>query len=696
MDLNFDNSVYSEMWKSKLEWSLKRLNLASKANKAILFIQILMEIYFDGIFSKFGHRFMLLIIYGNFFLFIERAKRSPMKSSLFSFIHGEIATITLIYFSFFNDPSHSVAYATLNTLVLIFFQSYLFMNIASIILFTIKYFICWLAFGFYSGFFPEGFDSNTGPAVISIPIYLGMCMYFDYLQDLTVYKAKKDVEISMSKIELIVGAIPDGIIVLDEYLNIVLSNSVMNEISNYKPTVDYLKDLQYYSKTNSGHLYIIDDISKAFNEEFGWELSLGLTKKNDKLIEWKGRVVKWDEKRCVILYARDVTRIIKLENESLENNYKSMLLRTVSHELRTPTNAMLSMAELIMDDPQVSMENKERLDIIYCSCSYLLCLINDLLDYSQMVAGCLKISSMQFDLNSLVEECFKTIQIQLRNKSIELKLIKSKVPDFIISDPNRLKQIILNLLGNSVKFTLEGSITLEINGTDNQLKFAVRDTGVGIPSEKISSLFRQFGKLEQTLALNPQGAGLGLFISNMLTYKLGGSGISVVSEPGSGSCFSFEITVEEKVSEKNADIKKTNSKDQVADDLAGSIILIVDDTPFNVLAMQQILEKEGFVTEYSNNGKDAIGKILDKHYDLVFMDCEMPIMDGWETTKYLKDLKDSKKVEKLPIIIGHTSHNYANIVEKCKEVGMDDVIIKPFPREKLIKRVKKWIRSRKV
>lgn len=357
---------------------------------------------------------------------------------------------------------------------------------------------------------------------------------------------------------------------------------------------------------------------------------------------------------------------------------------------------MLSMAELIMDDPKVSQENKERLDIIYCSCSYLLCLINDLLDYSQIVAGCLKVSSIQFDLNSMVEECFKTIQIQLRNKSIDLKLIKTQVPDFIISDPNRLKQIILNLLGNSVKFTLEGSITLEIQGSGNKLLFAVKDTGVGIPSEKIPSLFRQFGKLEQTLALNPQGAGLGLFISNMLTFKLGGSGISVVSEQGSGSCFSFEITLEENHCEKDAELKKSKKNNQVCGDLAGSTILIIDDTPFNVMVMQQILEKEGFVIENSNNGQDGIEKVMAKAYDLIFMDCEMPIMDGWETTKQLKILKDSSKVEKLPIIIGYTSHNYSNIIEKCKEVGMDDVIIKPYPREKLIKRVKKWIKSRKV
>ena len=692
MDINFDESVYSEMWKSKLQWSLKRMNLASKANKVILAINLLVEVYLRGFFSNFGHKVLLLVLYGNFFLFIEWAKRSPMKTALFSFIHGELTTISLLFYAFYNDPAHCVAYATLNTLILIFFQSYLFMSITSIILATSKYFCYWVAFGYYSGFFPEALDSSTIPTIFSIPIYLGLCMYFEYLQDLSVYKAKKDVEYSMSKIELIVGAIPDGIIILDHHLNIVLSNSVMNEISGYQDTIVYLKDLQYYSKTDNDTTYILDDISKAFNEELDSELSLGLTKKNEKIIEWKGRVVKWDEKNCVILYARDVTRIIRLENESKENVYKSMLLRTVSHELRTPTNAMLSISELMMDEPQISTENKERLEIINCSCNYLLCLINDLLDYSQIVAGCLNVSSVKFDLNRLIEECCKLIQIQLRNRPVELKVIKGQIPTWIVSDPNRLKQIILNLLGNSVKFTLLGSITLKITYIMNQLKFEICDTGVGIPADQISTLFRQFGKLEQTIVLNPQGAGLGLFISNMLTYKLGGSGIYVSSELGSGSCFSFVLKLEEIQNEKNIEKKlilsKKNSKKFSVE---GVKILIVDDTAFNVLAIQQVLEKEGFKTEYSSNGKDAIEKIRAKEYDLVLMDCEMPIMDGWETTKSLKNLR---LIENLPIIIGHTSHNYDNIVEKCKEVGMDDVIIKPCPRDELLKRLKKWVKSR--
>jgi signal transduction histidine kinase/ActR/RegA family two-component response regulator len=501
----------------------------------------------------------------------------------------------------------------------------------------------------------------------------------------------------MDKIEYIVGAIPDGIIVMDNDLKTVFYNARMKEITSGADTLNYLSGLQYYSrigkqKTN----FILDDILQAFNDDFGSDLNLGVTKKSDKLIEWKGKVIKWDSKTCVILYARDITRIMNLENESKENKYKSLLLRTVSHELRTPTNAVLTVAELMKESETLPKEHQEQVNIIYCSCSYLLCLINDLLDYSQMVAGCLKICIIQFNLSKLIEDCLKLIKIQIRSRPIDLKFnIDSKIPATISTDPNRLKQILLNLLGNSLKFTLSGTITLDVQINEEKLIFSILDTGIGIPSHKLSSLFQQFGKIESSMALNPQGAGLGLFISNMLTFRLGGSGIAVTSEEDIGSCFKFAITMVE----STTGIFEVGKYPQgfVRPDLASGndknlslSILIVDDTHFNVMAIQQILDKEGIKSEYAMNGEEAIEKVKAKTYDLILMDCEMPLLDGWETTQKLKNMQARGDIEKLPRILGNTSHSFHDIREKCLSVGMDDVIVKPCPREDLVNAVKIW------
>jgi signal transduction histidine kinase/CheY-like chemotaxis protein len=567
------------------------------------------------------------------------------------------------------------------------------MSIKSIFLYILKFEAIFISIGYSSGYILT-FNERAFTSFVAVSVFLALSIYFDYLQDLSLFKAKKEVEISMSKIELIVGAISDGILVLDQHLNQVLSNSVMKDLTQGEEAVFYLSDLKYYQEHESDEqLYLIDDISKGFQKEFGYELSLGVTEKLGKIIEWKGRVVKWDHNKCVIVYARDISKVIRLENESKENKYKSLLLRTVSHELRTPTNSMLLVTEQLREDSQISQENQEKIDVLYCSCSYLLCLINDLLDYSQIVAGSLKISSISFDLRKLINDCFTLIKIQTKNRPIILELTLKSVPEIIQSDPNRLKQILLNLLSNSVKFTISGTITLHVSSDQAFLNFMIQDTGVGIPEEKIPHLFKQFGKLEDSHLLNPQGTGLGLFISSMLTFKLGGDGVKVTSNPGVGSSFSFKIDLIEGKNNLFSTNQSVFGKVCIENNRnSNERILIVDDEPFNTFAIQKILEKEGFLIEFSNNGNDAIRKIMEEPFSLILMDCEMPVLDGWETTKKLKKMQSDGKIKKIPPIIGYTSHASDEINLKCLESGMDGVIVKPCPRAELVAKVNKWLK----
>ena len=692
MDKIYNDSILREMRKNKLEWSTFRLTLANYSNLFIWSIHFLLECYIHGLLNQIETKLTITFIYATSLGMISFSKKSPATTAIFSFIHGEILFLYLMYNSFFSDSNTGVPYAFLTLLVLIFFQSYLIVNVTLIILFAVKFVSELLFFAYFSGYFLHNFNGNSLICLISTPIYLGLCLYFDYLQDVQVFNAKRQAETTMDKIEYIVGAIPDGIVVVNESLKTVFNNARMNDITLGSDTLTYLQGLQYHSRlVKTESKFILDDIKQAFNDAFGSELNLGITKKNENLIEWKGKVVRWDLKPCVILYARDITRIMTLENESKENKYKSLLLRTVSHELRTPTNAMMTMAEMIKDSEELSKENQDRVNIIYCSCTYLLCLINDLLDYSQMVAGCLKTVIVQFDLHKLVEECVKLIKIQINNRPIEIKIdISSSVPSSVSTDPHRLKQILLNLLGNSLKFTIAGTIRLEVYYSDSKLYFSIHDTGIGIPSNKLGLLFKQFGKIEQS-TLNPQGAGLGLFISNMLTFRLGGKGINVTSEEKIGSCFNFEIILNESNRGlSNPYIEKSAPEKSFRPNKETSCILIVDDTYFNILALQQVLDKEGFKSESAISGEEAIEKVKNKKYDLILMDCEMPNLNGWETTQILKELAKNGEVV-LPPIVGNTSHSYENIMERCLSFGMDDVMIKPCPREDLIKTISKWL-----
>ena len=259
----------------------------------------------------------------------------------------------------------------------------------------------------------------------------------------------------------------------------------------------------------------------------------------------------------MILFGKNVTNLLKLQKECSESEYKSTLLRTVSHELRTPTNAILAMTQMIKSDSSISRDNIARLNVISASCTYQLCLINDLLDFAQIIAGCLKISKISFSIYQLLSECINLMEVQLQERNIRFELRIFEISENLITDPHRLKQIILNLLSNAKKFTLSGSIILEVSYSDSQLHIHCIDTGIGIPPDKLSVLFTQFGRINDSSSINPQGVGLGLLISNMLVKELGGDGIHIESEIGKGSCFSFSLNIEE-VKNSEIDIAEEN------------------------------------------------------------------------------------------------------------------------------------------
>ena len=293
MVLSENGSIYDELWKSKLNWGRKRIQFAYYSSLAVLIVNLSSEYYYNGLVSNIPSKLYLILFYSTFFLFYNISKIFPKRIGHISFICGEISIMLLFYKAFFTDSDHSAIYLTISVLIFVYFQSYLFMKISEIMLFGLKKVFSLFLFSYLSGRFSSTFDSTTITCLFLVPILMVACMYFEYLQDIEVYQTKQNVQLSLDKIESIVGAIPDGITTLNSSLTVVFTNAKMKEIINGIDLLQYFAGMEYYSVADkSCSRYIIDDISNAFKKDIGYELQLGVTKNFDQLIEWKGKVVK--------------------------------------------------------------------------------------------------------------------------------------------------------------------------------------------------------------------------------------------------------------------------------------------------------------------------------------------------------------------------------------------------------------------
>ena len=629
---------------------------------------------------------------------IKKYERHAKKISL---ILGELATFNMIMLAFKHHAHIDVFWIQSGVLVSFFYQGFLLSSIKYIIFFSIKQVLLWFLAGLYFEKIPLlDLGALLYSTVCLIILYYAFA-YYDYLKDIDMCKSKLEVQITNNKLVSIVESISDIILVISSKYDTLFENPAFKYFVKDKSIVDYFKESKYqrnYAENWKQNNDILQDINLAFSLNIGNEINFGITQYNNELIEWRGKLIIWENSLSMILFGKNVTNLLKLQKESNESEYKSALLRTVSHELRTPINAILAMTQMIKTT-NVTEDNVERLDAISASCSYQLCLINDLLDFAQIIAGCLKISMVSFNIFHLLSECINLIEVQIKNSPVTFSLKVSELPENLISDPHRIKQILLNLLSNAKKFTLTGSITLDVVYSNGYLNVRCIDTGIGIPSEKLSILFTQFGRINESSSINPQGVGLGLLISNMLVKELGGDGIKVESEVNQGTCFSFNLKADE--GKEILDIADENTQIYIPSIFTKSLtqkfeVLIVDDTYFNILAYAQIFKNEGIICGYSLDGEDAIKKLKKRYYSCVLMDCEMPIMDGWETTKKIIDMEIKKEILYSPVVIACTANNVEDIQQKCLDAGMDDIITKPCAKEFLIAKVKHWIKNIKV
>jgi signal transduction histidine kinase/CheY-like chemotaxis protein len=372
------------------------------------------------------------------------------------------------------------------------------------------------------------------------------------------------------------------------------------------------------------------------------------------------------------------------ERAEQSEQFKQQFLANMSHEIRTPMNAVMGMTSLVLDTP-LAEKQKFYLEGIKKSSDTLLHIINDILDLSKIEAGKMELEKIDFSLGDTLKQVKQTLNHRAEEKGLALLVnIDPEISDVVIGDPVRLNQVLINLAGNAIKFTEKGSVSIEVakGDAESALQFSIIDTGIGIPQEKLQTVFEEFSQVSASDTRKYGGTGLGLSISRQLVELMGGK-ISISSIEGSGTTFSFIVNCEKGSSERLE--QRLASEEQVDGHiLDGLSILVVDDNEYNRIVAKDTLESKSKATVVAvGSASEAIDLLKSMNFDVVLMDVQMPVMNGFEATRQIRNPKSEVRNHDVPII-ALTASVLRTDLDKCTAAGMNSYISKPFKASQLI------------
>lgn len=483
----------------------------------------------------------------------------------------------------------------------------------------------------------------------------------------------------------LLGELIDGVLILDNKSRIADINPAVADLLRSNEAELVGKPLDEVLPALSAIMPGISDHSKIKNESFDLD---------ERVID--ARISPLMDKNIIrghLVVLRDITDIKQAQTELLKakdeaeaaNIAKGRFLANVSHEIRTPMNGIVGFLELL-EATGLNREQSEYLNDVKSAAEALLFLINDILDYSRAEADKLMFENIPFNLHKLVEESISLFTPSVQKKGTKLiHHISRDVPRNVIGDPVRLRQVLNNIIGNAVKFTGKGQVSITVGSSDDSAKtvlvrFEIRDTGIGMSRDTVNKLFQAFTQADASTTRKYGGTGLGLAISKKIIDLLDGI-IEVESEPDKGTCFKISLRFE-KAESCDARIQpaESSSAESTAVMISNARILLVEDIAANRKLAGILLQKMGCAVDFAENGRQAVEMCNKTAYNLLLMDCQMPVMDGYEASKAIRS--EGGKNSNTPIV-AMTADAQESDRENSREAGMNDYISKPVSRKKL-------------
>ena len=401
------------------------------------------------------------------------------------------------------------------------------------------------------------------------------------------------------------------------------------------------------------------------------------------------RLNRINETEFVAIIRDNTEKYLQLEHikakEAAEHEVKvkSDFLSSMSHEIRTPMNIVLGLSKLLLKDESLSKDAQENVEAIRFSAENLLAIVNDILDLSKIEAGKLSITPKAFNLKEFITRHVNFMKVYAADRNLEVKAeLDPDIPQCLIGDEIRINQVLMNLTGNAIKFTKEGSVrvllkVVDLSATAVKVRFSVQDTGVGIPQEKLKYVFEQFNQLQEENG-SRTGTGLGLTISQRIVNLMGGK-ISAQSTLGLGSTFSFELELP--IETKKPELEVTQLDKEIVD-LHGMRILLAEDNSMNQFYARQLLATWNVEVDLANNGIEVIHKARETRYDIILMDLQMPVMDGYEA---IKELREHTGINQHTPVVCVSADAFSETRNRALEAGMNDYLTKPIDEEALVK-----------